>query len=42
MKILKEKIKINEMTTNTFIEVCAGAGGLSSGFMKAGWMKMIG
>lgn len=25
----------------TFIEVCAGAGGLSSGFIKAGWSPLI-
>jgi len=29
------------MTINTFIEVCAGAGGLSSGFMKAGWNPLL-
>lgn len=25
----------------TFIEVCAGAGGLSSGFIKAGWKPLL-
>jgi len=33
--------EVNQATRHTFIEVCAGAGGLSSGLMKAGFTPLL-
>ncbi len=42
IKIKKAKvIKHNDDTSPTFIEVCAGCGGLSSGFIEAGFKPLL-
>lgn len=50
-KIIKKKVKLlisentidnnNQSKPPTFIEVCAGAGGMSSGFIKAGFQPLL-
>jgi DNA (cytosine-5)-methyltransferase 1 len=41
-EVKRKKPKVADSTTNpTFIEVCAGCGGLSTGFMKAGFKPLL-